>query len=245
MRKSVLFYSDWYEILRELPDDERVRAYDAIMQFAFEDIEPTDKYIKAITALIFKGIERNSVKYSQKCEKLRQNINKRWQKQKNTNVYKSIQKDTNEYNCIQTIQIDYDNVNDNVNDNDVIVAKATDNNKEIKENIRKENKEKAHDFLDQFFSKDITIDQFCKHNKTNRQELREMAEGIVIEWDMAHIIHNDFEEACREMTNKLSYRLRNKKNMTSNPTNEIDNRPPCPGPGHVWSDPLQEWVYVK
>ena len=47
MRKSVLFYSDWYEILRELPDDERVRAYDAIMQFAFEDIEPTDKYIKA------------------------------------------------------------------------------------------------------------------------------------------------------------------------------------------------------
>lgn len=246
MRNSLILYSEWYEILRELPDEDRLQALDAILQYGFEDIEPSDKYIKAITALIFKGIDKTRTRYEEKCEKNRQNIAKRWKK-KNTTAYNGIQSNTNEYDRIQsdTNDTNYNYNNNYSNNNNYELAEANNKDKEIKENIRKENKEKAHDFLDQFFSKDITIDQFCKHNKTNRQELREMAEGIVIEWDMAHIIHNDFEEACREMTNKLSYRLRNKKNMTSNPTNEIDNRPPCPGPGHVWSDPLQEWVYVK
>lgn len=250
MRNSLILYSEWYEILRELPDEDRLQALDAILQYGFEDIEPSDKYIKAITALIFKGIDKTRTRYDEKCEKNRQKAYKRWNKTdaKNATACSGMQMDANAYKRIQTIptytnDTNYNYNNNYSNNNNYELAEA--NNKEIKENRIKEKKEKAHDFLDQFFSKDITIDQFCKHNKTNRQELREMAEGIVIEWDMAHIIHNDFEEACREMTNKLSYRLRNKKNMTSNPTNEIDNRPPCPGPGHVWSDPLQKWVYVK
>lgn len=238
MRKSVLFYSDWYEILRELPDDERVRAYDAIMQFAFEDIEPTDKYIKAITALIFKGIERNSVKYSQKCEKLRQNINKRWQKQKNTNVYKSIQKDTNEYNCIQTIQIDYDNVNDNVNENDVIVAKATDNKKE-KENRIKE-KEKSKAFLDEYFAKDIFIDGLCKELRSTPAELKTLAEGIIVEWNAAGETHSDYTDAHKHLTSTLRIKSRESKRVNNN----NDNRPPKPSVHHVWSEAQQEWVYA-
>lgn len=239
MRKSVLFYSDWYEILRELPDDERVRAYDAIMQFAFEDIEPTDKYIKAITALIFKGIERNSVKYSQKCEKLRQNINKRWQKQKDTNEYKSIQKDTNEYNCIQTIQIDYDNVNENVNVNDVIVAKATDNNKEIKENRIKEKKE-SKAFLDEYFAKDIFIDGLCKELRSTPAELKTLAEGIIVEWDAAGETHGDYTDAHKHLTSTLRIKSRESKRANNN----TDNRPPKPSVHHVWSEAQQEWVYA-
>lgn len=243
MRKSVLFYSDWYEILRELPDDERVRAYDAIMQFAFEDIEPTDKYIKAITALIFKGIERNSVKYSQKCEKLRQNINKRWQKQKNTNEYKSIQKDTNEYNCIQTIQIDYDNVNDNVNDNAFNVAKATDKRIKEKENeIKEKEKSTAGDaFIEEYFSKQIFIDGICKELHSNPAELKSMAEAVVIEWEASGETHSDYNDAHKHMTSTLRIKAKEKRNATSKSTTE---RPPRPSVHHAWSEERQEWVYA-
>ena len=237
MKKSVLFYSDWYEILKELPDDERVRAYDAIMQFAFEDVEPTDKYIKGLTSLIFKGIERNNAKYEQKCEKLRQNINKRWQKQKDTNEYKSIQKNTNEYKSIQSLQIDYDNDNDNDNDNEL--ANANNINKEIKENIKKENKESQASFIDEYFAKTTFIESFCMQNHTTPEEMRTMAEAIIIEWDAAGVRHANYTEAHNHLTSTLRIRVRESKRNNM----QVDNRPPRPSVHHIWSESQQKWVY--
>ena len=239
MKKSVLFYSDWYEILKELPDDERVRAYDAIMQFAFEGIEPTDKYIKGLTSLMFKGIERNTEKYAQKCEKLRQNINKRWQKQKGANEYKSIQTNTNVFKSIQSLQIDYDNDNDNDNDNEL--ANANNINKEIKENIRKENKESQASFIDEYFAKTTFIESFCMQNHTTPEEMRAMAEAIIIEWDAAGVRHADYTEAHNHLTSTLRIRVRESKRNGNNM--QVDNRPPRPSVHHIWSESQQKWVY--
>ena len=239
MRKSVLFYSDWYEILRELPDDERVRAYDAIMQFAFEDIEPTDKYIKAITALIFKGIERNRDLYDEKCERNRQNIKKRWEEYRkmkaNTNVYERIQSNKSYSNAT-----DKDNVKEDEyeKEKDVIVAKATDNKKE-KENRIKE-KEKSKAFLDEYFAKDIFIDGLCKELRSTPAELKTLAEGIIVEWNAAGETHSDYTDAHKHLTSTLRIKSRESKRVNNN----NDNRPPKPSVHHVWSDALQEWVYA-
>lgn len=250
MKKSVLFYSDWYEILKELPDDERVRAYDAIMQFAFEDVEPTDKYIKAITAFIIKGIKHNSEAYEKKCEKNRQKAFKRWNKsdaknatacigmQMDTNAYKRIQTIAKEYNCMQ---MDYDNDNDN--DNDVIVANATDNNinKEIKENIKKENKESQASFIDEYFAKTTFIESFCMQNHMTPEEMRTMAEAIIIEWDAAGVRHANYTEAHNHLTSTLRIRVRESKRNGNNM--QVDNRPPRPSVHHIWSESQQKWVY--
>lgn len=239
MRKSVLFYSDWYEILRELPDDERVRAYDAIMQFAFEDIEPTDKYIKAVTALVMKGIERNRKSYDDKCEKLRNNARKRWdayiQMQSNANACKSIQMDTNVgYN-----DNDNKNVNENENVNASNVAKATDRRIKEKENRIKE-KEKSKAFLDEYFAKDIFIDGLCKELRSTPAELKTLAEGIIVEWNAAGETHSDYTDAHKHLTSTLRIKSRESKRVNNN----NDNRPPKPSVHHVWSDALQEWVYA-
>ena len=240
MKKSVLFYSDWYEILKELPDDERVRAYDAIMQFAFEDIEPTDKYIKAITALIFKGIERNRDLYDEKCERNRQNIKKRWEEYRkmkaNTNVYERIQSNKSYSNAT-----DKDNVKEDEyeKEKDVIVAKATDNKKEIKENIKKENKESQASFIDEYFAKTTFIESFCMQNHTTPEEMRTMAEAIIIEWDAAGVRHANYTEAHNHLTSTLRIRVRDSKRNNM----QVDNRPPRPSVHHIWSESQQKWVY--
>ena len=79
-RNTVIFYKDWYEAIREFPDDERLQAYDAIMQYAFEEQQPADKFIKAATALMRSTIDRDNNRYEEKCERNRRNIMNRWRK---------------------------------------------------------------------------------------------------------------------------------------------------------------------
>ena len=117
MKASMIFYRDWYEMARSLSDEERLMIYDAVMEYAFDGKLPEDKFIKTATALMLSAIDRDSDKYEKKCEKLRQNINKRWERHRQvaTTGNICIQKNTNESN---SIQIGYDNDNDD--DNDVI-----------------------------------------------------------------------------------------------------------------------------
>lgn len=238
MRNSLILYSEWYEILRELPDEDRLQALDAIMQYGFEDIEPSDKYIKAITALIFKGIDKTRTRYEEKCEKNRQNIAKRWKK-KNTTAYNGIQSNTNVYDRIQsdTNDTNYNYNNNYSNNNNYELAEA--NNKEIKENRIKEKKE-SKAFLDEYFAKDIFIDGLCKELRSTPAELKTLAEGIIVEWDAAGETHSDYTDAHKHLTSTLRIKSRESKRVNNN----TDNRPPKPSVHHVWSDALQEWVYA-
>ena len=244
MRNSLILYSEWYEILRELPQEYRLQALDAILQYGFEDIEPSDKYIKAITALIFKGIDKTRTRYDEKCEKNRQKAYKRWNKTdaKNTTACSGMQMDANAYKRIQTIptytnDTNYNYNNNYSNNNNYELAEA--NNKEIKENRIKEKKE-SKAFLDEYFAKDIFIDGLCKELHSTPAELKTLAEGIIVEWDAAGETHGDYTDAHKHLTSTLRIKSRESKRVNSN----NDNRPPKPSVHHVWSDALQEWVYA-
>lgn len=110
MGNTVIFYKDWYEAVRELQEDERLRAYDAIMLYAFEGTAPSDKFIKAVTALMRKAIDRDKGKFAEVSRKRAEAVSKRWK------AYKSMQKNTNHTNDTSTT--DNDNDNENVNEND-------------------------------------------------------------------------------------------------------------------------------
>ena len=238
MRNSLILYSEWYEILRELPDEDRLRALDAILQYGFEDVEPSDKYIKAITALIFKGIDKTRTRYDEKCEKNRQNIQKRW------NEYKRIRSNTIEYKRIQSLQMNTNatNYNNNYNYNDNYeLANANNINKEIKENIIKEKKESKASFIDEYFNKQTFIESFCMQNRTTPEAIRQIAEAIIIEWDAAGVSHSDYTEAHNHLTSTLRIRLRENKRSGNN--DNQDGRPPRPSVHHIWSESQQKWVY--
>lgn len=72
-KDNFIFYRQWWESIRELDPDEQRQAYDAIMRFVFEGIEPTDKYIRAVTSLMRSTIKRDIEKYERVCERNRAN----------------------------------------------------------------------------------------------------------------------------------------------------------------------------
>ena len=62
-RKSVVFYADWYALIRDLDEGQKLEVYNAIFEYAFEDKEPRKKVVKAITALMISAIKRDREKW--------------------------------------------------------------------------------------------------------------------------------------------------------------------------------------
>lgn len=111
-KNSFIYYNDWAEQLLELPEQLRLKIDDAVKRYVLYGEEPTDReVIYSMFGLMRKQIERDFQKWRDRCEKNRDNINQRWNKQ-------NIESNTDEYNRIEsnTNHTDNDNVNDNVID---------------------------------------------------------------------------------------------------------------------------------
>ena len=145
MSDSFIIYTSYLKIFEQLTDAQLGQLTRHMLSFAKTGKEPfiEDPLVKLSFAFIKDDIERNQRKYEEKCERLRANARKRWDKkqldseasediQKHTNVCKSMQMHANAQIAMHN---DNDNeyVNDNVYDNDV--SKETDN-KPSKEGIQ-------------------------------------------------------------------------------------------------------------
>ena len=62
MNDKFTFHHDWWDSLSELGNAEKLAAYEAIFLYAFEGIEPTDSITRAVTKLIFSGIDAQNAK---------------------------------------------------------------------------------------------------------------------------------------------------------------------------------------
>ena len=116
MRNSFVFYKDWWQVPEDLPEEERLQAYEAICSYAFDGVVPQNNVIKAVTGLMRTAIDRDNKKFEDKCEKNRKNIRKRWNKD-NTTVQNGIHSNTTVQNVIPLDTKHTENENDNENDN--------------------------------------------------------------------------------------------------------------------------------
>ena len=145
MSDSFIIYTSYLKIFEQLTDAQLGQLTRHMLSFAKTGKEPfiEDPLVKLSFAFIKDDMERNQRKYEEKCERLRANARKRWDKkqldseasedmQKHTNVCKSMQMQANAQIAMHN---DNDNeyVNDNVYDNDV--SKET-NHKPSKEGIQ-------------------------------------------------------------------------------------------------------------
>lgn len=131
MSDSFIIYTSYLKIFEQLTDAQLGQLTRHMLSFAKTGKEPSieDPLVKLSFAFIKDDMERNQRKYEEKCERLRANARKRWDKkqldseasedmQKHTNVCKSMQMHANAQIAMHN---DNDNeyVNDNVDDNDV------------------------------------------------------------------------------------------------------------------------------
>lgn len=139
MSDSFIIYTSYLKIFEQLTDAQLGQLTRHMLSFAKTGKEPSieDPLVKLSFAFIKDDMERNQRKYEEKCERLRANARKRWDKkqldseasedmQKHTKVCKSMQMHTNAQIAMHN---DNEYVNDNVddNDNDNDVSKETNN----------------------------------------------------------------------------------------------------------------------
>lgn len=72
-KDNFIFYREWWDAIRELAPTEQLQVYESIMQYAFNGIEPTDKFIRATTSVMRSMIKHNLDKYERVCERNRNN----------------------------------------------------------------------------------------------------------------------------------------------------------------------------
>lgn len=127
MSDSFIIYTSYLKIFEQLTDAQLGQLTRHMLSFAKTGKEPSieDPLVKLSFAFIKDDMERNQRKYEEKCERLRANARKRWDKkqldseasedmQKHTNVCKSMQMHAN-----AQIAMHNDNEYDNVDVNDV------------------------------------------------------------------------------------------------------------------------------
>lgn len=69
MRDSVLFYRSFYDALKNIPPDERLKVYDAIMEYGMYDRDPDlDGVALAIFLLAKPQIDANNKRYENGCK---------------------------------------------------------------------------------------------------------------------------------------------------------------------------------
>lgn len=130
MSDSFIIYTSYLKIFEQLTDEQLGQLTRHMLSFAKTGEEPAieDPLVKLSFAFIKDDMERNQRKYEEKCERLRANARKRWDKkqldaeasedmQKHTNVCKSMQLHANAQIAMH---------NDNEYDNDNDVSKETD-----------------------------------------------------------------------------------------------------------------------
>lgn len=128
MSDSFIIYTSYLKIFEQLTDEQLGQLTRHMLSFAKTGEEPAieDPLVKLSFAFTKDDMERNQRKYEEKCERLRANARKRWDKkqldaeasedmQKHTNVCKSMQLHANAQIAMH---------NDNEYDNDV--SKETD-----------------------------------------------------------------------------------------------------------------------
>lgn len=98
-QKGFIVYKDLHAVVDELTDEQAGQLFRGMIKYFNEGKEPKfDGVLKFVFIPIKQQMDRDSEKYDEKCEKNRENIKKRWAKEKSTAEYDGIQthtKDTN------------------------------------------------------------------------------------------------------------------------------------------------------
>ena len=95
-QKGFVIYGDTREVVKRLSDEEAGQLLKGMFDYFVDGKEPKFKGVLEFVFIPIKQqMDRDADKYEAKCEKMRENAQKRWQ---STNEYKSMQKHANDAN---------------------------------------------------------------------------------------------------------------------------------------------------
>lgn len=82
-RNTFVFHEDWWRAAKKLPVNQQTAMIMAIVEYAFDGIEPSDGLLAVAVAQPIIQIDRDRQKFNAKCLQMQANAFKRYQKQAN------------------------------------------------------------------------------------------------------------------------------------------------------------------
>lgn len=200
MSDSFIIYTSYLKIFEQLTDAQLGQLTRHMLSFAKTGKEPSieDPLVKLSFAFIKDDMERNQRKYEEKCERLRANARKRWDKkqldseasedmQKHTKVSKSMQMHAN-----AQIAMHNDNDNDNEYDNDNVY----DNDVSKETNILEPSKEAS---MQSFSEKNVCAAEEPQKSSEKKKSKKGEIDYVAIK-DYWNEQHDKTNSAMRRLT---------------------------------------------
>lgn len=118
-------YHEHMDTIERLTDEEAGRLIKALFRYSTDGIVPSfdDRFMDLAFSMFKAAIDRDSAAYERKCERNRNNINQRWNKE-NTEEYERIETNTDEYDSKNGIP-KIPNTNTNINTTTKTKTKTT------------------------------------------------------------------------------------------------------------------------
>lgn len=176
----MIFHYVWRSVFSNLSPAQAKKLLLDIIDYAESGVKPKKQKpeVENAFSLIRYTIDEDTRKYDEKTNRLTANTRKRTKK---------------------AAKIESDNVNDNENEN------ANENANEDEEyGILTASPATTaffidDDFLKEFFSHEIQIEQLCYNLRINVDELKEITETIINEWILVKQMHYSYSDAARHL----------------------------------------------
>lgn len=192
-KRSLVIYYDILEELEDFSDAQVGQIFRAMVKYDETGTLPNfSGSMKTAFKFIKTKLDKNKDDYAKKCEKNRENINKRWKNKEN--------EDSNVYDCIQSYNsYTKDTDTDNDTDNDINISKQVSNKKINNNNLGISNTH-AHACVREIESYDEIFENFCvspalketyisfiKHCKANGHVVvNDKLKNMIIKLDIAY-----------------------------------------------------------
>ena len=253
----LVFHADWFDIIEDLPQEQQLEIYRAIMLYAFRGEKSSNPMVRATTALIIKFIKQDRAKYEEICKKRKEAIKRRWEKQSQTS-------DTNVYKSIQEIQMYTSNTNTNTNTNTSPTKVVDVDNINSSRPCAKSPFDESN-LLKEFFApeRQATVEVLAMQLHYTIDEMKTLAQDIVSEWVQTGQKHNDYTDASRHLISTIRKRKQWGKDKAGTPASDIgigeyrnskgertygtsgiivpESAPPRPSAAHWWSKTSERW----
>ena len=106
-QKGFIVYGDIKDVIDELGDEQVAQLFRGMVDYFVGGDEPTfTGVLKFVWIPIKQHMDRDAEKYERKCERNRENIKKRWEREKGSSEYGGIQTNTNATNINKDKDID-------------------------------------------------------------------------------------------------------------------------------------------
>lgn len=258
----LVFHADWFDIIEDLPKEQQLESYRAIMLYAFRGEKSDNPIASATTALMRRFIDADRNKYADICKKRKEAIKRRWQAQKNTsdtNVSTSIQKNTSDTNTNTNNQ---DHNQDHNQDTTTKVVGVVDNSAHVRESTPYDDS----NILAEFFApaRGATIESLAMQLHLSVDDMKSSARSIVNEWALTGQTHTDYNDASRHLISTLRKKKQwgrrdlasssepglgvgefrdgnGRRTYASSGVIVPESAPPRPSAAHWWSDVSGRW----